>query len=125
MNSCTTTDYPIASSQTWAPTSTITSSGSNARTMGLMPGMSQSPIHGPTDMSSAPMGWYSTPTRSDYMTLLTPKGQVDQGTAQRTLGVAHSTHQADRTVTLFPSLLLRSYSTCQRHVALAGSRAIR
>jgi hypothetical protein len=34
----------------------------------------QSPIHGPTDKSSAPMGWYSTLSRSDYRTLLTRKG---------------------------------------------------
>jgi hypothetical protein len=29
--------------------------------------------HGPMDKSSAPMGWYSTPSRSDYMMLLTQK----------------------------------------------------
>jgi hypothetical protein len=64
---------PIASSQTWAPTSTTTSSGSTARTVGSTSGMSQSPIHGPTDKSSVPMGWYSTLSRSGYTTLLTPK----------------------------------------------------
>jgi hypothetical protein len=36
--------------------------------------MSSLPIHGPTDKSSVPMGWYSTPSKSDYTTLLTPKG---------------------------------------------------
>jgi hypothetical protein len=60
MNSCTATDYPTASSQTWVPTSTTLSSGSTARTVGSTSGMSQSPIHGPTDKSSVPMGWYST-----------------------------------------------------------------
>jgi hypothetical protein len=73
MNSCISTDYPIASSQTWAPTSTITSSGSTGRTSGLASGTSQSPIHGPMDKSSAPTGWYSTLSRSDCTTLLTQK----------------------------------------------------
>jgi hypothetical protein len=36
--------------------------------------MSRSPIHGPTDKSSAPMGWYSTLSRSDCTTLLTQRG---------------------------------------------------
>jgi ribonuclease HI len=54
-----------------APISTITSSGNTARTVGSTSGTSQSPIHGPTDKSSAPMGWYSTLSRSDYMMLLT------------------------------------------------------
>jgi hypothetical protein len=36
--------------------------------------MSQSPIHRPMDKSSAPMGWYSTLSRSDYTMLLTQKG---------------------------------------------------
>jgi hypothetical protein len=40
---------PLASSQTWGPTSTTTSSSSTARTAGLTSDMSQSPIHGPTD----------------------------------------------------------------------------
>jgi hypothetical protein len=124
MNSCTATDYPITPSQTWAPTSTITNSGSTARTAGSTSGTSQSPIHGPTDKSSAPMGWYSTLSRSDCMMLLTQKGQVDQGTAQCTLVAAYSTHQADGTITLFPGLRLRSYSSCRRHVGLVGSRAI-
>jgi ribonuclease HI len=66
-------DYPIASSQTWVPTSTITSSVSTARTAGLTSGMSQSLIHGPTDKSSVPMGWYSTLSRSDCTMLLTQK----------------------------------------------------
>jgi hypothetical protein len=64
---------PIASSQTWAPTSTITSSGSTARTARSTSGMSQSPIHGPMDKSSAPTEWYLTLSRSDCMTLLTQK----------------------------------------------------
>jgi hypothetical protein len=64
---------PIASSQTWAPTSTTTNSGSTARTAGSTSGMSQLPIHGPTDKSSAPTGWYLTLSRSDCMMLLTQK----------------------------------------------------
>jgi hypothetical protein len=49
------TDYPNASSQTWAPTSTITSSGSTARTAGSTSDMSQLPTLGPTDKWSVPM----------------------------------------------------------------------
>jgi hypothetical protein len=45
--------------------------------VGSTSGMSPSPIHGPTDKSSVPMGWYSTLSRSDYTTLLTQMGQVD------------------------------------------------
>jgi hypothetical protein len=74
MNLYIATDYPIASSQTWGPTSTTTSSGSTARTVGSTSGMSQSLIHGPTDKLSVLMGWYSTPSRSDYMMLLIQKG---------------------------------------------------
>jgi hypothetical protein len=70
MNSCIAMDYPTASSQTWAPTSTITSSGSTARTVGSTSDMSPLPILGPMDKSSAPMGWYSTLSRSDCMMLL-------------------------------------------------------
>jgi hypothetical protein len=66
--------YPITSSQTWGPTSTTTSSGSTVRTAGSMSGMSQSLIHGLTDKSRVPTGWYSTPSRSDYTTLLIQKG---------------------------------------------------
>jgi hypothetical protein len=73
MNSCIATDYPIASSQTWAPTSTITSSGSNTRTAGSTSDMSQLSILGPTDKSSVPTGWYSTLSRSDCTMLLTQK----------------------------------------------------
>jgi hypothetical protein len=47
MNSCIATDYPIASSQIWAPTSTTTSSGSTARTAGSTSDTSQLPILGP------------------------------------------------------------------------------
>jgi hypothetical protein len=57
------------------PTSTITRSGNIARTAGSKSGMYQSPIHGPTDKSSAPMGWYSTLSRSDCTTLLTQRGK--------------------------------------------------
>jgi hypothetical protein len=42
---------------------------------------------------SALTGWYSTPSRSDYTMLLIPKGQVDQGTTQCTLGASYSTYQ--------------------------------
>jgi hypothetical protein len=73
MNSCTATDYLISLSQTWVPTSTTTSSRITAGTVGSTSGMFLSPIHGPTDKSSVPMGWYSTLLRSDYTTLLTPK----------------------------------------------------
>jgi ribonuclease HI len=73
MNSCTATDYPTASSQTWVPTSTTTSYGSTVRTAGLTSGMSQSPIHEPMDKSSAPMGWYSALSRGDCTMLLTQK----------------------------------------------------
>jgi hypothetical protein len=55
-------------------TSITTSFGNTARTAESTFGMSQSPIHGPTDKSSVPTGWYSTLSRSDYMTLLTQKG---------------------------------------------------
>jgi hypothetical protein len=55
------------------PRSTITSSGSTARTAGSTSDMSQLPILGPMDKSSAPMGWCSTLSRSGYMTLPTPK----------------------------------------------------
>jgi hypothetical protein len=73
MNSCIATDYPTASSQIWAPTSTTTSSGSTARTAGSTSDTSQFPILGPTDKSSAPMGWCSMLSRSGYTMLLTPK----------------------------------------------------
>jgi hypothetical protein len=65
MSSCITTDYHTTSSQTWVPTSITTSFGSTTRIVGSTSGMSQSPIHGPTDKSSAPTGWSSTPIRSD------------------------------------------------------------
>jgi IS30 family transposase len=44
---------------------------------------------------------------------------------QRSLGAAYSNHQADGTVTLFPGLRLRNYSTCRRHVGVTGSRTVR
>jgi hypothetical protein len=56
-----------------APTLTITSSGSTARTAGSMSDTSQSLIHGPMDKSSVPTGWYSTLSRSDCTMLLTQK----------------------------------------------------
>jgi hypothetical protein len=74
MSSCIATDYPTASSHTWVPTETITSSGSTARTTGSTSGMFQSPILGPMDKSNAPTGWYSTLSRSDCTTQLTQKG---------------------------------------------------
>jgi hypothetical protein len=73
INSCIATDYPIASSQTWAPTSTITSSGSTVRIVGSTSGMFQSPIHGPMDKSSVLTEWYSMLSRSDCTMLLTRK----------------------------------------------------
>jgi hypothetical protein len=72
-NSCIATDYPIASSQTWAPTSSTTSFGSTARKAGSTSDTSQLPILGPIDKSSAPTGWCSTLSRSGYTTLLTLK----------------------------------------------------
>jgi hypothetical protein len=57
----------------WAPTSTITSSRSIARTTGLTFDTSQLPILGPMDKSSAPMGWYSTLSKSDCTMLLIQK----------------------------------------------------
>jgi hypothetical protein len=41
---------------------------STVRIVGSTSGMSQSPIHGPTNKSSAPTGWSSTPLRSDCTT---------------------------------------------------------
>jgi hypothetical protein len=70
---CITTDYPSASSQTWAPISIITSSGSTARIEGSTSDMSHSPILGPMDKSSAPMGWYSTLSKRDCTMLLIQK----------------------------------------------------
>jgi hypothetical protein len=66
--------------------------------------MSQSPILEPTDKLSAPTGWYSMLSKSDYTTLLAQKGQVDQGTTQCTLGASYTTYQADGVVTLLPGL---------------------
>jgi hypothetical protein len=40
---------------------------------GMTSDMSQLPILGPTDKSSAPMGWCSTRPKSGYTTLPTPK----------------------------------------------------
>jgi hypothetical protein len=73
MNSYIATDYPTASSQTWATTSTITSSGSTARIVASTSDMSQLPILGPMDKSSVPTGWCSTLSRSGYTTPPTPK----------------------------------------------------
>jgi ribonuclease HI len=125
MNSCTATDYPITSSQTWAPTSTTTSSGSTARTAGSTSGMSQLPIHGPMDKSSTLMGWYSTLSRSDCMMLPIPKEASESRNYPMHSWAAYSTLQADGIVPIFPSLRLRSYSTCRRHVGFTSSRAIR
>jgi ribonuclease HI len=73
MNSYIITDYPTTSSQTWPPTSTITSSGSPARTAGSTSDMSQLPILGPMDKSSAQTGWCLMLSRSGYTTLPTTK----------------------------------------------------
>jgi hypothetical protein len=73
MNSCIATGYPIASSQTWVPTSTIINCGNNTRTEGSTSGMSQLPTRAPTTKLSAPMGWYSTPSRSGCTMQLTSK----------------------------------------------------
>jgi hypothetical protein len=125
MNSCIAKDYLIASSQTSAPTSTITSSGSTARTAGSTSDMSQLQILGPMDKSSVVTGWYSTLSRSDCTMLLIQKRQVDQGTTQCALGAAYSTLQANGTIAILPGLRLRSNSPCRRHVGFVGSRAIR
>jgi hypothetical protein len=95
-----------------APTSTTTSSGSTARTAGSTSDMSQLPILGPMDKSSAPMGWCSTPSKSGYTTPPTPKRQVDQGTTQCYLGATYSTLQANGAIPILPSLQLRSNPSC-------------
>jgi hypothetical protein len=105
--------------------STITSSGSTARTAGSTFGMSQSPIHGPMDKSSVPMEWYSTPSRSDCTMLLTQKEKSGSRNCPMHYGGCVLNPPVDGTVTLFPSLRLRSYSTCRCHVGIASSRAIR
>jgi hypothetical protein len=114
MNSYTATDYPITSSQTWGPISTTTSSGSTARTTGSTSGMSQSLIHGPTDKSSVPTGWYSTPSRSDYTTLLTQKGASGSRNYPMHSGASYSTYQANRAVTVTELLKLIPYY-CLNH----------
>jgi hypothetical protein len=43
------------------------------RIVGSMSGTSQSPTPTPMDKSSAPIRWYSTPSRSDCTMQLTPK----------------------------------------------------
>jgi hypothetical protein len=88
-------------------------------------GMFQSPILGAMDKSSAPTGWNSTPLRSDCTTLLTQKGEVDQGTTQCTLGASYTTYQADGAITLLPGLRLRSYSAYERNVGIPDSRTLR
>jgi hypothetical protein len=87
-----------------------------------MSGTSQSPTLEPTDKSNVPTGWYLTLSRSDCTTLLTQKGQVDQGTTQHTLGASYTTHQADRAVTLLLGLWLQSYPTHRRNVGIPGNR---
>jgi hypothetical protein len=73
MSSCIATGCTIASSQTCVPTSTTSSFGSIARTAGSISGTSQSPTTAPTDKLNAPTGWYSTPSRRDCATQLSPK----------------------------------------------------
>jgi hypothetical protein len=121
----TATDYPTASSQTWAPTSTITSSGNIARTTRSTSGMSQSPITG--QRTSRVCQWDGTRHSEEATTRCCyHKGrQVDQGTTQCTVGALNSTYQANRAVTLLLGLRLRGYPTCRRHVGVAGSRAVR
>jgi hypothetical protein len=114
----------IASSQTWGPTSTTTSSGSTARIAGSMSGMSQSLIHGPTDKSSVPTGWYSTPSRSDYMTLLIQKGASRSRNYPMNSGASYSTYQANRAATILHGLRFRGYSTSRRHVGFSSSGTI-
>jgi hypothetical protein len=75
-----------------APTSTTTSSGSTARTAGSTSDTSQLPILRPTDKSSAPTGWCSTPSRSGYTMLLIPKeasGSRNYPTHSRGYGLSH------------------------------------
>jgi hypothetical protein len=108
-----------------ALTSTITSSGSTARTVGSTSDMSQSPILRPMDKSSVPTGWYSMLSRRGCTMLLTQRRQVDQGTTQCALGAAYSTLQAKGTIAILSGLRLRSNSPCRCHVGFTGSRAIR
>jgi hypothetical protein len=112
MNSYIATDYPIASSQTRAPTSTITNSGSTARTAGSTSDMSQLPILGPMDKSSTPMGWCSTLSRSGYTTLPTSKEASGSRNYPMRLGAAYSTFQANGTIPVLPGLRLRSNPPC-------------
>jgi hypothetical protein len=105
---------PTASSETWAPTSTITSSGSTARTARSTSDMSQLPILGPMDKSSVPMGWYSTLSRSDCTMLLIQK---------KASGSRNYPTRSGGNVLNPPSQRLRSNSRC--HVGFTSSRAIR
>jgi hypothetical protein len=73
MRLCIAKDYLTASSKTWVLTSTTTISANTMRIEGYTFGMSPSRTLGPTDKSSTQMGWYLTPSRSDYTTQH-PKG---------------------------------------------------
>jgi hypothetical protein len=77
------------------------------------------------DKSSTLMGWYSTLSRSDCMMLPIPKEASESRNYPMHSWAAYSTLQADGIVPIFPSLRLRSYSTCRRHVGFTSSRAIR
>jgi hypothetical protein len=112
MNSCIATDYPIASSQTWAPTLTTTSSGSTARTAGSTSNMSHLPILGLTDKSSAPTGRCSMLSRSGYATLLTLKEANGSRNYPMHSGATYSTLQANMAISLLPGLRLRSNPPC-------------
>jgi hypothetical protein len=125
MNSYIAMDYPIASSQTWAPTSTITSSGSTARTAGSTFDMSQLPILGPMDKSSAPMGWCSTLSRRGCTTPPTPKEASGSRNYPMHSGgyVLNPPSQRDNLHTSWSTAPKQSSLLC--HVGLSGSGAVR
>jgi hypothetical protein len=97
---------------------------STTRIVGLTSGTSQSPTPAPTDKSSTPTGWYSTPSRSDCTTQQKLKEASGSRNYPMLSRASYSTYQADRAVSLLPGLQLRSYFTYRRDVGIPNSRAI-
>jgi hypothetical protein len=93
--------------------------------VGLTSDMSQSPILGPTDKSSAPTGWCSTLSRSGYTTLLTLKEASGSRNYPMHSGATYSALQANGAISILPSLWLRSNPPCRCHVGLTSSGALR
>jgi hypothetical protein len=108
-----------------APTSTITSSGSTARTAGSTYDMCQLPILRPMDKSSMPTGRYLMLSRSDCTMLLTQKEASGSRNYPMRSRAVYSTLQPNGTIPILPGLRLRRNSPCRRHVRFASSRAIR